>query len=361
MKNELPINNFFDGFYFWFDKENKYEYYATPLYLYKANTVVNFDNKLVSVYWNEAEKTDNGLKHPATLYFPYVQRFGTFLLRFLNCELSSFEDAYKTFFYAYGFEILKDLDENFEFELKGKYENDENYLSEMENIFSHLQAKIKEIKFEINLAIDYIYNLDDIDYLKNYTIKQRYATYLIKRKNEFYKYGKNDYVFKDSYVNKYDKFKMLREDELLENLANNPMLVSMQDTHKSNDLSSICFAMIEELVQTENYPIKKCKNCGLYFIPTSRLDEIYCDYPKENDKTCRDLGAFQSYTERLKNNRVMGEYRRSYQTKFAQAKKNPELKADFEKWKVEAKELMNRLKHGDIEESEVLEWILENK
>ena len=34
--------------------------------------------------------------------------------------------------------------------------------------------------------------------------------------------------------------------------------------------------------------------------------------------------------------------------------KNPELKENFEKWKVEAKELMNRLKHGEIEESEVL-------
>ena len=24
---------------------------------------------------------------------------------------------------------------------------------------------------------------------------------------------------------------------------------------------------------------------------------IYCEYPKEKGKTCRDLGAFQSYTE----------------------------------------------------------------
>lgn len=56
MNNELPKNSFYEDFYFWIDKENKYEYYTTPLYLYKANTVVNFDNKLVSIYWSENEK-----------------------------------------------------------------------------------------------------------------------------------------------------------------------------------------------------------------------------------------------------------------------------------------------------------------
>ena len=49
---------------------------------------------------------------------------------------------------------------------------------------------------------------------------------------------------------------------------------------------------------------KKCENCGMYFITTSKVDEIYCDYPKESSKSYRDLGAFQSYTERLKNNQV---------------------------------------------------------
>ena len=29
----------------------------------------------------------------------------------------------------------------------------------------------------------------------------------------------------------------------------------------------------------------------MYFIPNSRLDEIYCDYPKTNGKTCREQGA----------------------------------------------------------------------
>lgn len=59
------------------------------------------------------------------MYFPYVERFGMFLLRFLNANLETYGSAYETFFFAYGFEILKDIDEDYTFELKGKYENDE--------------------------------------------------------------------------------------------------------------------------------------------------------------------------------------------------------------------------------------------
>lgn len=52
----------------------------------------------------------------------------------------------------------------------------------------------------------------------------------------------------------------------------------MSDTHKSTDLSSICYAILEEFSKTPNYPIKKCQNCGMHFIPTSKVDEIYYDY-----------------------------------------------------------------------------------
>ena len=57
---------------------------------------------------------------------------------FLNANLSSYETAYKDFFYAYGFEILKDVDTDYKFELKGKYEDDETYLKETKKIYEKL-------------------------------------------------------------------------------------------------------------------------------------------------------------------------------------------------------------------------------
>ncbi len=367
MKANLPEKNFFDSFYIWFNKEKREEYYSTPMYTYKTNAITDYDNKLMNIYFNKKakiEKAEEGLKFPGNLYCPYVERFGMFLLRFLNANLDTFETAYETFFYAYGFEILKDVDENCTFELKGKYKDNEEYISEITKIYKNLQYQLQNIQEEIQEFVNYVYNIDNKDELKEYTNAQRFAVYLIKNKGQAYTYNKNDNVIKDSYSNKYLEFMGDSEEKLLKKLKENSMVVSMIDTHQSNDLSAICYAVLEELVKTPNNPIKKCQNCGMYFIPSSRLDEIYCDYPKEKGKTCREQGAIQAYNERLKQNKALAEYRRLYQLKsmaVGRNKDNKQMKKDFDKWKKEAKDKVNKLKHSLLTEDEVYEWLVNKK
>ncbi len=286
------------------------------------------------------------------------------LLRFLNADLSNFETANKTFFYAYGFEILRDLDKNYKFELKQNYSSNEEYLKQATKIFEDLKENLLDLQQELINAVTYIYNLDNNKDLEKYTYSERFAVYLIKRMGKLYTYYKNDFIMRDSYSRKYQEIGSHSEYDLLETLQNKNQVLSMSDTHKSNDLSSICYAILEELSKTPNYPIKKCQNCGMYFVPTSKVDEIYCDYPKENSKTCRELGAFQSYTERLKQNKAMGEYRRTYQQKFMQVRKdkeNKKLAKNFEAWKKQAKDKINDMKKGKLTENEVYEWIIKNK
>ena len=369
MSGVLPEKIFFDNFYIWFNKDEKQEYYSTPLYLYKATTTVDYENRLVNVYFDEKEsekrsQQEQGLKFPANLYFPYVERMGMFLLRFLNANLESYEKAYESFFFAYGFEILKDLEKDYKFELKGKYADDVEYLEEMERIYNDLQEKIQEVQKEMFDFVNYVYNLNEIEDLKDYTPSQRFAVYLMKHKGQAFTYNRNEILIRDSYSNKNQEFGNMNEIELLNQLKDNAMLVSMMDMHQSNDLSAICYLVLEELVQMSNLPIKKCQNCGMYFIPSSRLDEIYCDYPKENGKTCREQGAFQAYNERLKQNKALAEYRRLYQQKsmaVGRNKDNEQMKKDFEKWKKDAKDKVNKLKHGVLTEDEVYEWLVENK
>lgn len=270
--------------------------------------------------------------------------------------------ANKTFFYAYGFEILKDLDEDYKFDLKTNYGSNEEYLKVTTKIFEDLQENLIDLQQELIKAVTYIYNLDNDSRLEKYTYAERFAVYLIKRMRKLYTYY--NFIMRDSYSRKYQEIEKNSEYDLLDTLKEQNMVLSMGDTHKSTDLSSICYAILEELSKTPNYPIKKCQNCGMYFIPTSKVDEIYCDYPKENSKPCRDLGAFQSYTERLKQNKAMGEYRRTYQQKFMQVRKNKDnkkLSQDFETWKKQAKEKINQMKKGKLTENEVYNWIINNK
>ena len=41
------------GFYIWFDKNNKKEYYATPITLYRAKIVKNKDSKFSHIVFSE--------------------------------------------------------------------------------------------------------------------------------------------------------------------------------------------------------------------------------------------------------------------------------------------------------------------
>ena len=305
-----------------------------------------------------------GLKHPGNIYFPFVERLGLLLLKFLNANLSTYETAYKDFFYAYGFELLKDLDKNYKFELKGKYGDDETYLKETKKIYNNLKNQLLYVQENIKDAVNYIYNINENEDLRPFTHSQRYAVYLIKRKGKLYSYIKNDEIIADNYSNKYDDLGHISDYDLLKKLKEEGMLISMVNTHKSNDISSVCYAILEELSKIDNYPIKKCQNCGMYFIPNSRLDEIYCDYPKENGKTCREQGAILSYNRRLQEKSAYAEYRKTYQQKFAMVNKNKNdknLKKEFDNWKKQAKEKIAKLKHGELSEDEVYEWILKNK
>ena len=132
-----------------------------------------------------------GLKHPGNIYFPFVERLGLLLLKFLNANLSTYETAYKDFFYAYGFELLKDLDKNYKFELKGKYGDDETYLKETKKIYNNLKNQLLYVQENIKDAVNYIYNINENEDLKPFTHSQRYAVYLIKRKGKLYSYIKN--------------------------------------------------------------------------------------------------------------------------------------------------------------------------
>ena len=202
MKANLPEKNFFDSFYIWFSKEKREEYYSTPMYTYKTETKTDHENRLMTISYNKKakiEKGEDGLKYPGNMYFPYVEKFGMFLLRFLNAKLENFETAYETFFFAYGFEILKEIDENYTFELKGKYAKHEEYIDEVTKIYNDLQYQIQNIQDEMKEFVDYVYNINDKEGLKEYTHSQRFAVYLIKHKGQAFLYNKNDNIIKDSY------------------------------------------------------------------------------------------------------------------------------------------------------------------
>ena len=66
----------------------------------------------------------------------------------------------------------------------------------------------------------------------------------------------------------------------------------------------------------------------------------------------------------MENNETQALYRRIYRQKFMMAqryKDNKFIQKEFDLWKKQAKEKVNKMKKGKFTEDEVYKWLVENK
>lgn len=357
---DLPINDFTEGFYIWFDKEKKEEYYATPLYLHNVDKNIDIKTKTQKLVYKKCKF--DGLKYPALIGFPYVENFGTMLMRFLNADFSSFEKAYKTFFFAYGFELLREYIPYKE--LETSYTSEKKMIDIMKKVFEVSSHELYEIQENFKKCINQIYNLDGENELENYSANSKFIANIIKHQSEVYRYSNKIEVFLDNYSNKSHEYDNESYTELVEKIENNQVSINKYNIYTSEKLSNILYLILEQIVQVPNLPIKKCQNCNKYFIPSSRQDEVYCDFEDDEGKSCKVKGAVQTYKKLLENNPALLEYRRSYQKKImfvARNKGNKKLKDDFDKWKKDAQVRIKLFKQGELKEEDLYKWIMEHK
>lgn len=83
-----------------------------------------------------------------------------------------------------------------------------------------------------------------------------------------------------------------------------------------------------------NFIPKRCSNCGRWFLQTGGKYFEYCARPLEDDasKTCRDVGAQESYAQKCRNDPVWKTYLRAYKTHFARRKKGKMTPDEFRIW-----------------------------
>ena len=357
---ELPVNQFFEGFYIWFDKDKKEEYYATPLYMHNTNTKIDYDNKRVKIFLQKYEF--DGLKYPGLIHFPYVENFGMMLIMFINADFSSFDKAYKTFFYAYGFELLKEYIPYKE--LVTTYTSQKKMLDVMKRVYESSLQELIELQQDFRNCVDQIYNLNGIDELNDCSAKSKFIANIITHKSEVYRYSSKIEVVLDSYAQKDVDYNNEVYERLAHKIQNEEVSIKKHHVYTSEKLSNILYLILEQIVEVPNLPIKQCQNCGKYFIPSSRQDEVYCEFADEKGKTCKEKGALQTYKKNLENIPALLEYRRSYQKKImivSRNKENKQLKKDFDKWKKDAQDKIKLFKQGKLEEDILYKWMIENK
>ena len=349
--SKLPQATFDNGFYIWFNPDAKEEYYSTPLYMYKTDfddDLANHRRKIIQLkdfYTYKPSEKEIARKHPATILYPFAEQFGMFLISLLNADFSTFENAYNTFFYLYGFELLKEYTP--EKELIGPYSNEIALLKVMKNVYKDSYSYLTDIQFNFRKCVDFVYNLNGNEELKDSKPSSKFVASLVTHHNDVYSYSNDIDVILDTYSDKYLKYGNYSLERLSKELDKNNSFIEMDNVYTSTKLSNIAFVVLEQLAKNYNLPIKTCQYCGRYFIPSIRQDEIYCDLPNVDGKSCREKGAKQTYKEKLEKDPVLQEYRKAYQKKFMEVSRSngdKQKKENFDNWKVEIQEMLKQYK-----------------
>ena len=127
----------------------------------------------------------------------------------------------------------------------------------------------------------------------------------------------------------------------------------------SSSVYTILYITLFKFVEENKYIIKKCKNCGKYFI-TDNPRVSYCDNLFKGTQSCKDIGNQIAQRIKQENEIVYGKYRKIYAKKAMLVNRNPDIevyKKDYENWKKEAKEFMDAIRAEEKTYKEFDEWL----
>jgi len=86
---------------------------------------------------------------------------------------------------------------------------------------------------------------------------------------------------------------------------------------------------------------KQCKLCGRFFLQERGFSYEYCNglAPEQQDKTCREVGALNSFRKKVQSNEIWKIHQRAYKKYYARVLKKRMSKAEFNIWAQKAERL----------------------
>ena len=117
---------------------------------------------------------------------------------------------------------------------------------------------------------------------------------------------------------------------------------------------------VRECVKRE-VRMRVCKNCLRYFAVTGKASMEYCGRICDSKgRTCREMGAINTWTQRKQGDEVFKEYRREYKKRFARINAGKLTKSAFYAWSEEARRKKEDCDGGVISPEEFSRWLKES-
>ena len=133
--------------------------------------------------------------------------------------------------------------------------------------------------------------------------------------------------------------------------------IPIASSYSCSSLEDMLFLEFEKMLELD-MRIKKCKNCGRYFVLKGNYQTEYCDrIPDGETQNCQSLGALAKYAQKVKDNPALAIFNRAYKRYHARVKAGSVKREAFKKWKYEAVVMRDRCVNGEVEVVEFEVWI----
>ena len=126
-------------------------------------------------------------------------------------------------------------------------------------------------------------------------------------------------------------------------------------------VADACIASLHFLIM-QKIGIRKCKNCGKYFVAFYRSDTLYCDRmsPFNSSRTCKEDGRLRTYKATVSSDELKRKIRNATSARRMRVWRDPdneELKRAFELWLEELKAWKKQYKEGAVSSDQFLVWL----
>lgn len=351
-----------------FDALGDTENYNTTLFLHKSKIeLAEKDNEFSQHIVLDLNKKD---KNEKIIKFMCNQKYGTFLLDFLNADFSNSESAYNTFFVYYGIEGIDgwdDVKRKYPMDYSTRYVSTKKFLEYYHKAYDYVGIDYIKYQKDLRRTIDFTFNLHDSKTTRSIDKYSKFMAYsaAIKLTENFFS------QIKLSLLKSYDKELPNEWDtKELEELA---LAISNKETpdlevfhYECSSFFALTYVMLKDLLQNSKRSISICQNCGRYYLQYSGK-EVYCELPnKDGSPTCKSYASRKAYDIKIVEDTAELTYKREYQRRITVVYRSNELtkpmaRKTFDSWKNQARKQLKLYRENKITSEEFCDWIEKNK
>lgn len=135
--------------------------------------------------------------------------------------------------------------------------------------------------------------------------------------------------------------------------------------YQCETMEDACIASLHFLI-TNQYNIRKCKNCGRYFVAYLRSDAEYCTRvsPYNKKKTCREEGPKRTYDAAVNADTVkkkLHQIETARRMRKSRNKDNWDIQTEFDEWHTAMARWRKNYQSGTISAEQFLAWLEDHK